>query len=209
MHHEDDTQSMLLSSTGPFGLGLGTIRQALPFQISTSVCPTGPFGVFVEYEPTAAHHFGDTHETLSNLPLFPMAGAVVDHFFPFQRINAPSFVRARPTAMQNERDVHETPAKLAFATGTGTCFHAVPFQCSISGRSAPSHDPTAWHHFASTHDTPQSQASRGPELGTTFHFEPVPDIAYTFDTASCPPSLPTAVHHPDGRHEIADSVRLT
>ena len=52
--------------------------------------------------------------------------------------------------------------------------------------------PTAWHHSADSHETPNNQLPSGPELGVTDQVVPFHDSVKVFETAVFLPINPTA-----------------
>src|SRR5215472_82182 len=131
-----------------------------------------------------------------------MAGLTTwPHRLPFQ-----CTIRALPgcragfiTAHAFVLDVAATAVKTPRPTGlgNGARFHAVPFQCKISGRSGPT--PTAHAFPADVAATPNSVPSAGPGTGTRRAVVPVSRTRSCVGTPPCTrtPACPTA-HPPPG-----------
>jgi len=121
----------------PEGLGVGWIRQVVPFHRSARVTKVpAPLLVW----PTAVHDAGDVHETPEKPPGGRVGVGRMRHRVPFHRSakNPPMSLglEVPPTAMQDLAEVHATPNRpLAAAParlGVAWMAHAVPFQCSAN-----------------------------------------------------------------------------
>src|SRR5712692_2766818 len=129
-----------------------------------------------------------------------MAGLTTwPHRLPFQ-----CTIRALPvragfrTAHAFVLDVAPTAVNTPSPTGlgNGARFHAVPFQCKISGLSKP---PTAHAFAADVAATPNSSPSAGPGIGTRRTAAPARRTMRFLGTPPCTstPAWPTA-HPPPG-----------
>jgi hypothetical protein len=97
------------------GFGVRSISQLDPLNHSASVMP--------RREPTAAHAFGETHDTATSLA--PVTDRRNDHLELFQLSTTDP-----PTATQKLTDEHDTPSRPGPLVGRGCIAQVEPFQRS-------------------------------------------------------------------------------
>jgi len=202
----------------PEGLGVGWIRQVVPFHRSARVTKVpAPSVVW----PTAVHDAGDVHETPEKPPGGRVGVGRMRHRVPFHRAarNPPMSLglEVPPTATQDLGEVQATLNRpLAAAPtrlGVGWMAHRVPFQCSakVTGVLRPLIElPTAMQAEADVHDTAfravRWKANCGiGGLGVGWMVHRVPSQCSASDTKS--PELfwePPAATHAEG--EVHDTA---
>jgi hypothetical protein len=169
VHADGELQATVFrkANWAPAGVGVGWMRQRVPFHPSARVPALE--------SPTAVHADADAHATLARKPP-PAAGLGVGwmrQVVPFHRsARAPAL--EPPAAVHADADVQDTPLSVApwDGLGVGWMVHLVPFH--RSARVPAFDDPTAVHADADVQDTPLRKPSPWGGLGVSWMVHLVP-----------------------------------